>query len=93
MNTFQPFVMERMQSKWENVVEYNLSESGVHPMLLHELLEMNGQTTESLANILVNYPQANGSIELRDTISALYRGAGRDNVLVIQLSLALSSSL
>jgi aspartate/methionine/tyrosine aminotransferase len=82
MNTFQPFVMERMQSKWENVVEYNLSESGVHPMLLHELLEMNGQTTESLANILVNYPQANGSIELRDTISALYRGAGRDNVLV-----------
>ena len=29
---FRPFVMERMMSKWENVVEYNLSESGVHPV-------------------------------------------------------------
>ena len=29
--TFQPFDMERMMSKWENIIEYNLSESGVHP--------------------------------------------------------------
>ena len=27
-----PFVMERMQSTWENQVEINLSESGVHPL-------------------------------------------------------------
>ncbi len=26
------FKMERMQSTWENVVDYNLSESGVHPL-------------------------------------------------------------
>ena len=32
------FEMERMQSTWENVVEYNLSESGVHPLTLKELL-------------------------------------------------------
>ena len=37
---FQPFVMERMMSKWENVVDVNLSESGVHPMTLTELLEL-----------------------------------------------------
>ncbi|MGI9333278.1 MAG: aminotransferase class I/II-fold pyridoxal phosphate-dependent enzyme [Gammaproteobacteria bacterium] len=82
MSKFQPFVMERMMSKWENVVDYNLSESGVHPMLLDELLAMNGQSAASLGDVLVNYPQANGSIELRDTISSLYDGANRDNVLV-----------
>ncbi|MCK7480634.1 MAG: hypothetical protein M0C28_27950 [Candidatus Moduliflexus flocculans] len=32
------FKMERMQSTWENVVDYNLSESGVHPLTLKELL-------------------------------------------------------
>jgi hypothetical protein len=31
--------MERWQSIWENQVEYNLSESGVHPLKLSELLE------------------------------------------------------
>ena len=39
MSEFQPFVMERMMSKWENVVDYNLSESGVHPLRLRELLD------------------------------------------------------
>ena len=32
------FAMERMQSTYENLVEYNLSESGVHPMQVGELL-------------------------------------------------------
>ena len=82
MTTFEPFVMERMMSKWENVVDYNLSESGVHPMRLDELLAMNGQSAAELGDVLINYPQANGSIELRDTIAALYPGASRDNVLV-----------
>ena len=31
MPRFQPFVMERMMSKFEKAVDYNLSESGVHP--------------------------------------------------------------
>ncbi len=82
MSQFQPFVMERMQSKWENVVEYNLSESGVHPMQLGELLALNGTTVADLADVEINYPQANGAIELRGTIAQLYRGADRDDVLV-----------
>ncbi len=32
--------MERMQSTWENVVEMDLSESGVRPVTLGELAEM-----------------------------------------------------
>ncbi len=81
MTTFQPFDMERMMSKWENVVEYNLSESGAHPATVRELL---GDWTlvEELLDTELNYPQANGSVELREHIAALYPGATPDNVLV-----------
>ena len=81
MTTFQPFDMERMMSKWENVVEYNLSESGVHPVTVRGLV---GDPTlvEELLDTELNYPQANGSVELREHIAALYPGATPDNVLV-----------
>ena len=34
------FEMERMQSTWENVVEIDLSESGVRAVTLRELTEL-----------------------------------------------------
>ncbi len=82
MNEFQPFVMERMMSKWENVVDVNLSESGVHPMTLGELLEMGGLDHTAVTDVLINYPQANGTVELRETIAAMYPGATANDVLV-----------
>ncbi len=81
MTEFQPFEMERMMSKWENVVEYNLSESGVHPVTVRELLGDRGEI-EELLNTELNYPQTNGIVELRENIAALYPGATPDNVLV-----------
>ncbi len=45
MYDFQPFVMERMMSKFEQDVDFNLSESGVHPILLKDLL---GGETETI---------------------------------------------
>ena len=81
MTTFQPFDMERMMSKWENVVEYNLSESGVHPVTIREMASDPTIIEELLATEL-NYPQTNGSVELREHIAALYPGATPDNVLV-----------
>ena len=82
MPAFEPFLMEQMMSEWENVVDVNLSESGVHPMTLGELLAMNGQEPNDLAGIGQFYPQANGTPELRETIAALYDGATSDHVLV-----------
>jgi aspartate/methionine/tyrosine aminotransferase len=82
MSSFQPFVMERMMSKWENVVDVNLSESGVHPMTLGELLELGGLDHSAVSDVLINYPQANGTVPLREAIAALYPGASPDNVLV-----------
>ena len=82
MPASSPFVMEQMMSEWENVVDINLSESGVHPMTLGELLAMDGREAGDLADIGMFYPQANGTVELRETIASLYPGATADDVLV-----------
>ena len=82
MTEFTPFVMERMMSKWENVVDINLSESGVHPMTLGELLALHGTSMEELAGVEINYPQANGMVELRQTIADIYGAPSPDNVLI-----------
>ena len=82
MTKFEPFVMERMMSKFENYVDFNLSESGVHPMTLRELMTLAGRSVDELGEVLINYPQANGTPELRQIIANLYKGAGVDNVLV-----------
>ncbi len=73
------FEMERWQSTWENRVEYNLSESGVHPLQLVELLDGDVQ---SLSQFSLGYSQTNGTKELRKTIAANYTGADSENVLV-----------
>ncbi len=76
----EPFRMERLQSSYENYVDYNLSESGVQPMRLRDLLE--SAAVEAFLSSELGYIQSNGTEELRDTIAAFYPQASRDNVLV-----------
>jgi len=80
--SFEPFAMERWQSTWENRVRYNISESGVHPMSVAELLALAGSEPGILAESRLGYPQSNGTEPLRAAIAALYPGATPDNVLV-----------
>ena len=82
MTEFQPFEMERFMSKFEQEVDYNLSESGVHPMLLKELLADAPEYIDHLMDTDLNYPHVNGTPELRENIAALYDGATPDHVLV-----------
>ncbi len=82
MTEFQPFEMERYMSLYEQTVDYNLSESGVHPMLLSELLDYKKGFLEELLGTEINYAHANGRPELRENIARLYPGASADNVLV-----------
>lgn len=82
MTNFQPFLMERWMSKFEQEVEYNLSESGVHPIRLEELLGDEPEYINRLLSTELNYPYANGNPELRQNIADLYDGAGPENVLV-----------
>jgi aspartate/methionine/tyrosine aminotransferase len=72
--------MERMQSEWENRVAHNLSESGVHPMTVEELLDPS-ERDEVLREKLL-YVQSNGSDALRAAVAALYPGAEARNVVV-----------
>lgn len=76
----ETFELERIQSLWENLVEYNLTESGIHPYTLRELLP--AQELERLLDTRIGYGQTNGSIELREAICKLYPGSDIDNVLV-----------
>jgi aspartate/methionine/tyrosine aminotransferase len=70
----EPFAMERMQSTWENIVDYDMSESGVRPLTLREIVEM-GFDLEAFLDQPLGYSQSNGTIELREGIAAGYLGA------------------
>ena len=73
-----PFTMERWQSTYEHRVDYNLSESGVHPLTLSELIDLTGLDP---AQVLLGYGQSDGSDALRARIAALYPGATADCVI------------
>ncbi len=76
----EEFGLERIQSLYENTVPYNLSDSGVHPYTLNELL--NAQQREELHKITLGYGWTNGAVELREAIAALYPGRNSDEVIV-----------
>jgi aspartate/methionine/tyrosine aminotransferase len=75
------FEMERMQSTWENLVEMDLSESGVRPVSLRELADM-GLDIGAILDTPLGYSQSNGTIPLRETIAAQYPGATPDHIEV-----------
>jgi aspartate/methionine/tyrosine aminotransferase len=77
---FPIFELERVQSLFENTVQYNLTESGFHPFTLKELLSP-AQRSE-LEETVLGYGQTNGSLEIRQRIAALYPQQVPDNVLV-----------
>jgi len=76
---FHEFEMERWQSTWENKVEFNLSESGVHPLTLKGVLR---DEESNVFDIPLGYGQTNGTIELRKRIAATYEDANDNNVIV-----------
>jgi aspartate/methionine/tyrosine aminotransferase len=80
MRVFRTFAMERWQSTWENRVDHNLSESGVHPLTVGELTELAGHIT--LDETPLGYGQSNGSDTLRERIAALYPNADAAGVMV-----------
>jgi aspartate/methionine/tyrosine aminotransferase len=74
------FKMERMQSLWENVVDYNLSESGVHPLNLKDFLQP--AELEELSRVEIGYTQTNGTPPLRENIARLYPAVDPEQIMV-----------
>ena len=77
IDTFQ---LERNQSLYENSVEINLTESGVEPMTLAELLSP--EELDALLNLRLGYNYTEGTPELRAAIASWYPDTGIDEVLV-----------
>ncbi len=78
---YTPFRMERWQSTYEHRVEINLSESGVHPLTVGELVALSGREVP-VGDTLLGYGQSNGSDELRALIAGQHEGATDASVLV-----------
>jgi aspartate/methionine/tyrosine aminotransferase len=75
------FEMERMQSTWENLVEYDMSESGVSPLTLRELVAM-GFDLEKFLDVPLGYSQSNGTLALREALTKVYPGTTVENFQV-----------
>src|SRR5262245_14863325 len=75
------FKMERTQCLFENEVEFNLSESGVLPLSLGELVS-GSREREELDRLLLKYPHSTGRRRLRANIARFYGGTDPESVMV-----------
>ena len=82
MPPIEPFAMERYQSLYWHLVEYDLSESGVLPMTIRDLLGPLADAEAFLASTL-GYPLSEGSYETRTNIAQWYPDATAENVTVV----------
>ena len=74
------FRMERYQSLYWHDVEHDLSESGVSPLTIRELLD---DGVASFPETALGYPLSEGSPETRAHVAAWYEGATPENVTVV----------
>lgn len=75
------FEMERLQSLYWHEVEYDLSESGVAPLSLDELLR-DDEARRALLETRLGYPLSEGSKRTRAFVAEWYDGADVENVTI-----------
>lgn len=80
--TIEQFRMERYQSLHWHEVDYDLSESGVLPMTIRELLGPAADAEAFLATAL-RYPLSEGSHETRANVAAWYPDATPEHVTMV----------
>ena len=78
---FEQFDLERNQSLFENKIDFNLSESGVHPLKLSEMLTEFEQ--KEILNTELFYGYTNGTPELRHRVADIYGNQfTKENILI-----------
>jgi aspartate/methionine/tyrosine aminotransferase len=75
------FEMERMQSLHWHAVDYDLSESGVQPMTIRELLGPEADA-EAFVGTALGYPLSEGSLLARERIASWYPGCTAEHVTI-----------
>jgi aspartate/methionine/tyrosine aminotransferase len=76
------FEMERMQSEHWHLVDHDLSESGVRPMTIRELLGPTADAEDFLGTAL-GYPLSEGSHETRANVAQWYQDATPEHVTIV----------
>jgi aspartate/methionine/tyrosine aminotransferase len=82
MAKFPLFEMERYQSEYWHVVDHDLSESGVQPLTIRELLGP-AADAETFLGTALGYPLSEGSPVSREAIADWYPLATADNVTMM----------
>jgi aspartate/methionine/tyrosine aminotransferase len=77
---FPTFLLERNQTLYENDVEINLTESGVHPCTIADLLSP--EEIAGLGSLALGYGYTEGRPGLRQAVADWYPDARPENVLI-----------
>ena len=77
---FIEFEMERFQSLYENEVDYNLSDSGLHPLAIKDLL--NKEEINHFLNMELGYGYTQGDPVLLNQVAQWYPGQSEKNILI-----------
>ncbi|MBL4671382.1 MAG: aminotransferase [Arenicella sp.] len=81
----EPFGVELWMNEFETKCEYNLAETCVKSITVAELLELTGQSQDSITELLslkLTYGSIEGSDRLRSAIASLYSNQTVSNTLV-----------
>ena len=83
----ETFALERWMTTYELDVSYDITESGIAPMSLREVIDLvpadeRDALLERLLGTRLGYSEAPGSLDLRSELAATYRDTGPDEILV-----------
>lgn len=83
----EPFALERWMTTYELDVDYDITESGIQPLTLSELLALMDDEQASalrgeIFEIPLGYSEARGSAALRQELASTYQDTSPDQILV-----------
>lgn len=87
MLKIETFALERWMTTYELDVDYDITESGIYPMSVRDLLNLSSgderdRLLDRLLDTRLGYSEARGTHELRAELAATYSNATPDNVLI-----------
>ncbi len=78
----ETFELERFQSLWENTVKYNLTDSGVHPFSINELLNKFWSSWEDLSANPTGQVEREALVSASQNLASIFRSTSEELVSV-----------